>query len=609
MPEAAAEERRGRGFDPEAERLRLADALLAAVPTLLAEAVPAAVLTRFADTVVSASSHLRGACVWVNAANLRETRPDYTLAPTRSWAERLNDGARPPPGRHAAQRALASGQPVRQRIPGMRRGIFARILGWRPRTCAALAVPFVLAGIDDGKTLVVFYADRRDYFDARICAAIAAYAAVVAAGLAGVRPQNRESDPTQRTDAARADSREPPTGDGSEMRDEIAESIRVALREDRFVLYYQPQLDARNDPPTVTGAEALIRMKGNAGEIRQPAAFIGVAEETPLINDIGAWVLNEGLTQATKWRRGGLDLTLGVNIGARHLLSDGFVRQLREALARQPGFLPAWLEIEITESAALADLEHARRVLAECREIGIGVAVDDFGTGHASLTYVQSLPVTRIKMDQHFVRDLPTNPRNMAVIAGTVTSSSLLGIDILAEGVETVLHGLMLIRLGCEVLQGYALTPPLPDADFRGWLRGWQTPAAWRLWAGKRANAAILPLLYAEISHRRHAAGLLGQGLPPAAAGIAECALTHWLDGEGRQNFSHLPALRSLLETHVQYHRSAALLRAARCTARAGRLQAERESFARDAKELILRLARLQELICLPRPAPPATRS
>ncbi|MGH8224897.1 MAG: EAL domain-containing protein, partial [Gammaproteobacteria bacterium] len=558
MPEAATQARRKRGFDPEAERLHVADVLLAAVPALLAEAEPVAALVRFADTVVSASDHLCGACVWVNADDPRATRPDRTLASTRKWAERLNDITRPPPGRRAARRALASGRPARQRIPGGRRGFFARALGRHPRTCAALAVPFAFADDEGGKTLVLFYADRRDYFDAGMRAVIAAYTVVATAALAGSRAQNYASDQAAQTDDGRTDLHEQSAGYTGATRDAIMESIRVALREDRFVLYYQPQLDTRRDPPAVTGVEALIRMKGEGGEIRSPGEFIGVAEQTPLINDIGEWALNEGLAQAARWRRGGLDLSLGVNIGARHLLSDGFVPQLREALARQAGFPPARLEIEITESAALADLDHARRVLAECRQIGVGVAVDDFGTGHASLTYVQSLPVTRVKLDQHFVRDLSTNPRNMAVIAGTVASSRLLEIDIVAEGVETVVHGLMLIRLGCGVLQGYALTPPLPEADFRGWLRGWQAPVAWRSWAGNRANAAILPLLYAEISHRRHAAGLLGENLPPTAAGIAECALTHWLDGEGKQDFSHLPALRSLHEIHAQYHRSAA---------------------------------------------------
>lgn len=603
MPETA--QGGGRVFDPEAERLRLAGALFDAVPTLLAGAEPAPALARFADTMVGASEHLCGACVWVNAGDLRDTRPDYLLAPTRSWTERLNDATRPLPGHRAAERALASGQPAEERIPGEKEGVFARAFGRRSGNCAVLAVPFALGGIDGDSALVLFYADRGDYFDAPMRAVIAACTAVARGD---VGPQNRALDKARQPDGGRMALHETMVEDFDGARAAIVESIHVALVEDRFVLYYQPQLDARSNPPAVNGAEALIRMKGDGGEIRQPGEFIGVAEETPLIKDIGGWVLNQALTQAMQWRRGGLDLSLGVNIGARHLLSDGFVQQVREALARQPGFPPAQLEIEVTESAALADIDHARRVLAECREIGVGVAVDDFGTGHASLTYVQSLPVTRIKVDQHFVRELPTDPRNMAVIAGTVTSSGLLEIDIIAEGVETVLHGLMLIRLGCNALQGYALTPPLPEADLRNWLSGWQTPAAWRLWAGDRANAAILPLLYAEISHRRHSSGLLGQGLPPPPEGIAECALTHWLDGEGERHFSHLSALRSLQEIHVKYHRSAALLRAARSSARAGRLQMERESFARDAKELVSHLVQLQELICLQRSAASAPR-
>lgn len=598
--------RRGRGFDSEAESLRLFGALPAAVPALLAERGGEAVLWRFADAVVSASDHLRGACVWARG-DPGEARPDRTLSPTRDWADHLNDG---PPGHGAVRQALAGGQAAAEPIPGIRRGIFARMLGRHPLDCSAFAVPFAPPGANGSSMLVLFYADRRDYFDARIRAAIAAYAAVTAAALTGTGSKSRVPEQTPADSEPRLDLPAPTKAEeADEKRDEVVRSIRAALGENRFVLYYQPQVDTHSSPPNVTGAEALIRMRDEAGAIRPPGEFMDVVEETSLIRDIGVWVLNEGLAQAVRWRRSGLDLSLGVNIGARHLLSDGFVRELREALARQPGFPTARFEIEVTETAALEDLDRARRVLGECRELGIGVAVDDFGTGHASLTYVQSLPVTRIKLDQHFVRDLPTNPRNMAVIAGTVMSSRLLGIEVLAEGVETMLHGLMLIRLGCTVLQGYALTPPLAEAAFRGWWRGWQSPAAWRLWAGNRANAAILPLLYAEIVHRRHAAGLLGQGLPPPQEGIAECALTDWLRGEGRQSFSHLPALRPLQEIHEQYHRSAAILRAARCSAQQGRLQADKEGFARDAKELISQLVRLQESICLPRSAAPASRN
>ncbi len=378
----------------------------------------------------------------------------------------------------------------------------------------------------------------------------------------------------------------------------VAGAIRTALLGNRFILHYQPQLDTTRAVPIVTGVEALIRMDTGSGRVRGPGEFIPVAEKSTLIEEIGEWVLNEALTQASKWKDSGLELTVGVNIGARHLLSGDFVQQLRTALARHPRYPPAGLEIEITESAALADLEQARRTLAACRQLGVGVTVDDFGTGYASLTYVQSLPVTRIKVDQHFVRRLPTEPRDMAVIAGTVTSSRLLNIDIVAEGVETILHGLTLMRLGCDILQGYALSAPLPDSSFRTWLREWKTPPSWQAWAGHRTRTTILPLLSEEISHRREAGLLVGQNLPPPGRTLGECSLTQWLRAEERGHFPDPRVLQSLEVAHQQFHRSAAALRTARCGANESRVQTERHTFVRSSERLISCLVKAQELLC-----------
>lgn len=749
MAKAAGRARRTRGFDPEAEGLRLAAALLNSAPELSADLQPTVILAQFADTIMAATRHVRAAGVWITANDLRDSDPIHVNARARHWALALNSDG----GGTAARRALARMQPTARTTPARRRRSRIFPLGRRRGRNAAFAIPFALPGPDRGAGLVLFLANRRNYFGAPVRKVLTAYAAIAEGALAKTEPtpsteiSESEADsawdsltavPTYRflhdrlgqalgaavdqeqrlalalvdlvdfrdinehygravgdhalsetarrlrqalpprsllarvggnefallvpkvetekklhgllaacvnaigadyrigervinlearigaTICARARHREPDgvlreaslalnrakiqgsnpiclydpaVGLNTTGRHAVAESVRVALREDRFVLHFQPQLDTRSPEPAITAVEALIRMSGSGGEIHRPDEFIGIAEESVLIQDIGEWVINEGLAQAARWRRAGLNLSLGVNVGARHLLHDRFTAQLRAALARHPDVPPAQLEIEITETAALSDLERAHRVLTECRKLGVGVAVDDFGTGHASLTYVQSLPVTRIKVDQHFVRGLPTEPRNMAVIAGTVTSSRLLDIDIVAEGVETVLHGLTLMRLGCGLLQGYALTAPLSEAGFRSWLRTWQPPKVWRDWAGRRVESTILPLLAAEITHRRYAAQLLGPSIPPPDSGLAECTLTHWLAGEGQTYYGRLSEWGPLRAAHAQFHRSAAALRTSRCGAGTSRVEVEGKTLARDAEALINSLAKMQDLI------------
>lgn len=754
VAKAAGIARRRRGFDPEAERLRLAGALLGAAPSLMSAAQPASILSRFADVIMEATRRVRATGVWINALDPETAQPVHVNARTRRWRQALNGAGGPHPGHAAARRALAQMQPVMRAMPAPAPRLKPRSLRGQRARAAAFAIPFALP--EAGSTaLVLLFSDRDDYFSAPVRNTLAAYAAVAQEAIekCGLRSaaevhesegtptwdpltalpnygylhdrlRHALAEPADQTqqlalavvdlvdfrdinehfgravgdralyetarrlrralpprslltrvggnefaalipeintdkvlrgllagcvEAIGADYRvgervvnlearigatvctpvrhrdpdsvlreasvalnqaktqggnqirlfDPIVADATTGRHAVAESVRVALREDRFVLHYQPQLDTRQREPAVTGVEALIRMSGSEGEIHRPDEFIRIAEESVLIQDIGEWVINEGLAQASRWRRAGLELSLGVNVGARHLLDERFVAQLRSALARHPDVPPAQLEIEITETAALSDLERARRVLAECRQLGVGVAVDDFGTGHASLTYVQSLPVTRIKVDQHFVHGLPTEPRNLAVIAGTVTSSRLLDIDILAEGVETVLHGLILMRLGCGLLQGYALTVPLSEAGFRSWLRSWQPPNVWRAWAGRRVESTILPLLAAEITHRRYATQLLGPGIPPPDSSLAECPLTHWAAGEGHLYYRHLSEWGPLEAAHAQFHRSAAALRTSRCGAATSRVKVEGKTLAHDAEALLNSLARMQELICL----------
>lgn len=336
-------------------------------------------------------------------------------------------------------------------------------------------------------------------------------------------------------------------------RHELAAEIERALNHDELRLYYQPQLrlDAGAADGPVAGLEALIRWEHPRDGLLPPGHFVPAIEQSALIERIGEWTLDAALQQLRVWNARGLKLRVGVNIAARHLLAAGFADYIRSLFDRYRDVEPQQLEIELTESAALAGLDRANIVLTACRELGVGVALDDFGTGHASLTYLQQLPANRVKIDKDFVTELESRAANLAIIAGTVIGAGLLGLDVVAEGVESEAHGLMLAKIGCTSLQGYAISRPLPAEQVPDWLQRWQTPASWLRWAARPFQPQALPLLTAQISHRHLTEELVGA---TAAVRTDRCVFDQWYYGTGRHLFWAYSAYLPIAEAHQAYH-------------------------------------------------------
>ncbi|WP_223306711.1 EAL domain-containing protein [Acidithiobacillus ferrivorans] len=243
--------------------------------------------------------------------------------------------------------------------------------------------------------------------------------------------------------------------------------LEQALNDHRLLLHYQPIVSSAG---SVSSVEALIRLQHPEQGLLAPAAFFSALDHPRLARPIGRFVLETALRQGEIWQREGLPLRLSVNISTRHLLDARFLEDLREALARHPGLPPEQVEIEITESAPLLDLQGAQEILHSCRRLGVRVALDDFGTGNASLTYLQQLPAHYIKIDQSFVRNMINDPKALAIVAAVITASRMLGLDVIAEGVETADHAALLVKMGCSHLQGYLFSKPLPAEDIPGWL-------------------------------------------------------------------------------------------------------------------------------------------
>lgn len=250
----------------------------------------------------------------------------------------------------------------------------------------------------------------------------------------------------------------------------LEHDLRAALDAGQFELYYQPQVHAASG--RIRGVEALIRWRHPERGLVSPADFIPVAEETGLIEPIGAWVLDEACRQLAAWRADGIDgIGMAINLSARQLRSPRLVDAVRAALARH-ALREGDLELEVTESVAMTHPERAIGQLHALRDLGVRLAIDDFGTGYSSLAYLKNLPIQGLKLDRSFVRDIETDANDTAICAATIALAHNLGLEVVAEGVETRAQQCFLTnKHRCDNLQGYLFGKPMPAAELAALLR------------------------------------------------------------------------------------------------------------------------------------------
>ncbi|TSA06035.1 MAG: EAL domain-containing protein [Comamonadaceae bacterium] len=261
-------------------------------------------------------------------------------------------------------------------------------------------------------------------------------------------------------------------------RHESVERIRLALELHEFVLHYQPKVNMRSGQ--IVGAEALIRWQHPEKGLLSPAMFLPLIEDHPLAVDIGEWVIDTSLTQIERWHAAGLDMRVSVNVGSRQLQQSDFVDRLKFILAKHPQVKPSSLELEVLETSALEDIAQVSDVIEACERIGVKFALDDFGTGYSSLSYLKLLRVATLKIDQSFVRDMLEDPDDLAILRGVIGLAAAFKRQVIAEGVETVAHGTLLLQLGCELAQGYGIAQPMSAEQMPAWSTAWRPDAAWR---------------------------------------------------------------------------------------------------------------------------------
>jgi diguanylate cyclase (GGDEF)-like protein len=256
------------------------------------------------------------------------------------------------------------------------------------------------------------------------------------------------------------------------------ERIRQALLSNEFVLYYQPKVNMRTRE--FVGVEALIRWLHPQQGLLAPGQFLPLIENHKVSVNVGEWVIRQALLQLAQWQDAGTLVPISVNVGALQLQQPDFLERLQMILAEFPAYQPHSLQLEILETSALEEIDQVSRFIKRCEDLGVGFALDDFGTGYSSLTYLNKLPISTIKIDQSFVRDMLHDRDNRSILDGILWIMRQLNRSVIAEGVETLAHGRMLMDLGCELAQGYGIARPMPAEMLSAWLLQWQANEDWK---------------------------------------------------------------------------------------------------------------------------------
>ncbi len=244
--------------------------------------------------------------------------------------------------------------------------------------------------------------------------------------------------------------------------------LRRAIERGELVLHYQPLVSLKTG--RATSMEALVRWQHPERGLLAPSEFIPLAERTGLVKPLSDWVLHAALAQGCAWHAAGRDLRVAVNLSVRNLLDPKLPDSISGLLSARSDVNPAWLTLEITESVLMADPERAMKTLLRLQRLGMRLAIDDFGTGYSSLAYLQRLPVDEVKIDQPFVTRMTAEESSAAIVRATIELAHTLGFEVVAEGVENRQTWDLLVESGCDTVQGFYVSRPMPASAVEDWL-------------------------------------------------------------------------------------------------------------------------------------------
>ena len=266
--------------------------------------------------------------------------------------------------------------------------------------------------------------------------------------------------------------------DSSDQVGENALAIKNALNNSEFVLFYQPKVNMKTGE--VIGVEALIRWNNPQRGIIYPDEFLSIVDNRPLMLEIDKWVLNEALSQLCVWHKDGLDTKVSINISAYTFKQPNFISLIDETIGSYPNLKPYQIDIEILESSSLHEIEEVRQIIEKLHERNITVSLDDFGTGYSTLSYLKNLGIDTLKIDKSFVLDILHDAGNLSIITASVGLAEAFNAKPLAEGVESVEHGNILLQLGCQLAQGYIISRPMSAELLPEWIKEWKSPQSWQ---------------------------------------------------------------------------------------------------------------------------------
>ncbi|MFT5813001.1 MAG: diguanylate cyclase (GGDEF)-like protein, partial [Psychroserpens sp.] len=260
------------------------------------------------------------------------------------------------------------------------------------------------------------------------------------------------------------------------------DDIRSALDRREFLLHYQPKVNMHTSE--VIGVEALIRWQHPLRGLVPPLDFLPAIEGHGVSLELGEWVIDTALSQINQWRSIGLELPISINISGYQLQQGNFSTRLAALLAAHPEVNPHYLELEILETSVLSDINQVFDTMSACHDLGVRFALDDFGTGYSSLTHIKRLPAYLIKIDKSFVRDMIEDVDDLAIVESVIGLAKAFKCEVIAEGVETIEHGLALLKLDCKLAQGFGIARPMPSGNIPEWVSNWKADDSWQAYKG-----------------------------------------------------------------------------------------------------------------------------
>lgn len=334
--------------------------------------------------------------------------------------------------------------------------------------------------------------------------------------------------------------------------------IREAIEGDELRLYVQPRVDMTSG--RVVGVEALVRWQHPERGLLPPGEFLPLMEGDELLAQLDLWVMDRALGLLAAWRAAGLELSMSMNLSACSLQDTGLVVTLQRLLARHPTIDPRHLLFEIIESEALRDIETTASVIRACAVLGVRFALDGFGNGYASLTDFRCLPAQVVKIDQRVVRDILRSRDDRHLVQGVIGIAHAFQREVIAEGVESAAHGLLLMDLGCTLAQGFGIAEPMPPERLDAWIAAYAPPPLWIRRPRVDWASGDLTLLSLEAMHRDWVNRLVRHVTTETLARLPElqperCDLGRWYHGEGQGHYGRLPAFAALDAPHRRLHR------------------------------------------------------